>query len=183
MTDADLAPRGCSVASIGRVAAARSGQYAQSFVLVRPSRAQQPHPRCQRGWDIDHRLTGGKELLGEQVAEPACGLDHPDPRTVVQLARPAQQLRDLSRGGPHQPFAQHSLVAVDRDRGVVPLCGSIPIMTIVILRSSSRWDRPQWALLIPDVELLPSSEPHRGGTPAAPHLAIGSQTREPAGSS
>jgi hypothetical protein len=58
------------------------------------------------------------EAAGEQVAEPACGLDRPDPLTVVELARPAQQLRDLSRGGPHQPLAKHFLVAVDRDRDV-----------------------------------------------------------------
>jgi hypothetical protein len=53
----------------------------------------------------------------------------------------------------------------------LPLCGSIPTMTIVILQLHTE----EWtAVGTPDsrYELLSSFEPHRGGPPAIPHLAI-----------
>ena len=84
---------------------------------------------------VDHRFTRREELVGERVAEPASRLHRPDPLTGVEPVRPAQQLRDLPRRGPHEPLAEHVLDAVDGDRGVGALVRSMPIMTIVILRS------------------------------------------------
>ena len=51
-----------------------------SFLFDRPD-AKHPHPRRQRGRHIDDVLAGGDELLGQQVAEPARGLDRPRPRS------------------------------------------------------------------------------------------------------
>jgi hypothetical protein len=104
-------------------------------VLLRPSRAQQPHPRRQGRGDVHHLLAGGEELLREQVAEPAGGLDGPGPFPAIEALGPLQQLRHLGAGRVHQSFVEHPLTAVDRDRGVGPLVGSMPIITIAVLRS------------------------------------------------
>ena len=74
---------------IGAQRGDRDRQGVVGVVLVRPSRAQHPHPRRQRGRHIDDALAGGDELLGQQIAEPAGGLDRPRPRRRTAPPTPA----------------------------------------------------------------------------------------------
>jgi len=90
-------------------------------VLVRPSRAQHPHPCRQRRRHVQDPLAGVEELLGQQVAEPAGGLDRPG--AVLEARRPLQQLIDLASRRPHLHLAELRLVLVDRHRRVRPLVG------------------------------------------------------------
>jgi hypothetical protein len=71
-------------------------------VLVRLPRAQHPHPRSEHRRDVDHVFTRGDELLCEQIAEPASGLDRPRP-TLREPVSPRQQLACLPAFRMHQP--------------------------------------------------------------------------------
>ena len=90
-------------------------------VLLRAASAQQPHPRRQRRGNVDNVFTHGEKLLSQQVAEPAGGLDRPDPIAAIEALGPLQQLRHLLAGGPHQPLIKDPLRGVDRHRSVGPL--------------------------------------------------------------
>ena len=85
------------------------------------ARAQEPHPGGQGGGHVEHRLAGGQQLLGQQVAEAASGLDRPGP--LPKWRGPVAQLIDLAAGGPHPHLRQLGLVSVDRHRGVRALVG------------------------------------------------------------
>ena len=76
---------------------------------------------AKRRGDVDDLLAGGEELLGQQVAEPAGGLDRPDPIAAIEALGPLQQLGHLLAGRTHEPLVEHPLRGVDRDRGVGPL--------------------------------------------------------------
>ena len=109
------------------------------------------------------RFTGGEELLRQQIAEPTRGLDRPRP-LPVELVSPRDELTDLAGTRVHELFTEHHFAFVDRDRGVVRLCGSIPIITIEILQFRHRL---RTAVGTPDSRcrtVLTSFEPHRGGT-------------------
>jgi hypothetical protein len=84
--------------------------------LGRLTGPQHPHPRGQRGGHIDHRLAGGHQLLGEQVAQPAGALHRPrpSPRTIG----PRQQLGQLSAARPHGDLPEFTLPPVQHGRGV-----------------------------------------------------------------
>jgi hypothetical protein len=81
-------------------------------VLVRASRAQQPRPRRQRRWHIDHQLTVSEQLLSEQIAEPGRRLDRP--RALLEARCPPQQLIKLARSRAHHYFGELGLVPIDR---------------------------------------------------------------------
>lgn len=49
-------------------------------VLVVSTRVEEPHSRRQCRRDIEHRLTRGHQLLGQQRAEPTGCFDRPPPR-------------------------------------------------------------------------------------------------------
>lgn len=68
------------------------------------------------GWDVDHDLAGGDELLGEEIAEPAGGLDCPHP--IRERCRPRTQLVGLFRTRSDTQFVEHTLGVVDHDGGV-----------------------------------------------------------------
>ena len=64
-------------------------------VLVRVPGGQQPHPRAELGLHIQHPLTCGQQLLGQQVAQAAGALDRPGPLRPGRS--PRQQLLRLGR--------------------------------------------------------------------------------------
>ena len=133
-------------------------------VLVGSARAQQPDPRRECRRNVDDVFTRGEELLRQQIAEPTRGLDRPDPRRAIECVCPCDQLERLARTCVHQQLRQHRFVVVDCDRRVRPL---VRIDTDHHHRDPpfrSTAEGPRWALLIRDVELLTSFEPHRGRT-------------------
>ena len=82
--------------------------------LVDPAPLEQPHPRRQLGWHIDHMLTGADELLGEHRPHPRRPFDRP--RARLEPCRPLQQpaslmpisvdtdrVNDRSRNGRRRP--------------------------------------------------------------------------------
>ena len=134
-----------------------------SFLSDRPA-AQQPHPRRQHRRDVHDVFTRGEELLRQQIAEPTRGLDRPCPCRVIELVGPCDQLAAPARRRAHQPFTEHHA----RGRRQRPPCASACAdrYRSSPSRSSDSQDErgPRWALLIRDVELLTSFEPHRGRT-------------------
>jgi hypothetical protein len=77
---------------------------------------QQPHPGGQLGLHIQHALTGGDQLLGQQAAQPP-GAFH-RPRPLRPGPRPGDQLPRLVRAGPDPQRAQRLLSPAHRHRGV-----------------------------------------------------------------
>jgi hypothetical protein len=63
-----------------------------------------------------HPLTGGHELPGEQIAEPASTFDRPRP--VTEPCRPPDQPLELAGGRPHPQLAEELLAVVQRHRSV-----------------------------------------------------------------
>ncbi len=63
-------------------------------VLVRVAGGQQPHPRAELRLDIQHPLSCGQELLGQQVTQAAGALDRPGPLRPGRS--PGQQLLRLA---------------------------------------------------------------------------------------
>src|SRR5258708_1842011 len=53
--------------------------HSAGVVLVRRAGRQQPHPGGQLGLHVEHELTRGHQLLGQEVADPAGALDPPGP--------------------------------------------------------------------------------------------------------
>lgn len=90
-------------------------------VLLRPTAAQQPDPRRQRGGHVDHGLPGGQELLGEQITQPAGRLHRPRP--LLELGRPPKKLLRLTASRSDPEPGQFRLGLVDGHRGVRPLVG------------------------------------------------------------
>ena len=85
-------------------------------VLVhRPSR-QQPDPGAELRLHIQHLLTNGQQLLGQQVPQPGGALDSPGPLRPGR--RPRQQPLRLRRRGAHPHLTQRLLRRPDRHRGV-----------------------------------------------------------------
>jgi hypothetical protein len=73
----------------------------------------------QRGRHIEHDLARIDELLSEQVAKPAGGLDRPS--TSPEFLGPRQQLSHLLAGCPHPDSAEFAFVVAYRYRGVAGL--------------------------------------------------------------
>ena len=115
-----------SAARTSRNAGARSAAIATdnaslgSVLSERPV-AEHPHPRHQRRGHVEHGLAGIDELLGQEIAEPAGGLDRP--RAFPERLRPRQQLRRLLARRTHPRAVEFALAVVDRDRGVTRLVG------------------------------------------------------------
>jgi hypothetical protein len=98
-----------------------------TIVLVDVSRRKQPHPGGQLGRHIQHPLTRGGQLLGQQMAHPARAFDRPG--ALQPGLRPPQQPLRLStqartRNWPSGTSAGSIATAVCE-----ALCGSIPIIT------------------------------------------------------
>ena len=81
--------------------------------------AQHPHPRRQRRRHVQHRLPGGDELLGEQIAHPTGRLHRPRPRP--DTVSPLQQLAHLTSPGAHLDPSQLVLASIQHRRRVRPL--------------------------------------------------------------
>ena len=77
---------------------------------------QQPHPGGQLRRHIQHPLTGGDQLLGQQIPQPGRALDRPGP--LRPPLRPRQQLAGLGRAGAHLQLALPLFARADRHRGV-----------------------------------------------------------------
>ena len=73
-------------------------------------------------------FTGGDELLGQQVAETAGGLDRPRP--LRERLRPPQQPLELIAGRLGLHATERFVCASTADRGVRRLVGSTPINTM-----------------------------------------------------
>ena len=87
--------------------------------LVGPAGIEEPHPRRQRGRHVEHSLTGSKELLGQQRAEPAGGLDRP--RSRCERLSEAQQPVGLAAAGVDAQFTDDLFGVIDDCCGVGPL--------------------------------------------------------------
>ncbi len=124
----------------------RNRQGVIRVVLVRAARRQQPRPRRERGRHINNRFTGRDELLGEQIAEPARGLDRPCPRRKRRSPRHelgetcAPPARTFFRSSSSSPPLIATAVWV-------ALCGSIPMITVMI---------PPWSQLVGTAEGTPT---------------------------
>ena len=94
----------------------RDGECVVRVVLVRSAGAKDTDPRSQGRGHVQDGLAGGNELLGEEVAEPACGLDGPP--SIDKRLGPPQQLRDLLARRSDFGACELGLAAVDRDRSV-----------------------------------------------------------------
>jgi hypothetical protein len=91
----------------------RDGKRVVRVVLVRPPGAQDTDPRGQGRGYVQDGLAGGDELLGQQVAESAGGLDGPSTR--VERLSPCDELVGLSAAGAHLLAGQLLLAAADRN--------------------------------------------------------------------
>ena len=96
--------------------------------LVDPATLEQPHPRRQLRWHIDHLLAGADELLGEHRTHPRRSLDSPGAR--LEPCRPLQQPASLMPIGVDtdrvDDVSERSTTTTVWD----PLCGSIPMMNM-----------------------------------------------------
>ena len=129
------------------------GRRVVGVVLRAATRAQHPHPGRQRGRDVHDVLTGGDELLRQQVTEPRGGLDRP--AALVEAVGPTQQPFALLGVRPHLQSVQHRLVGVDRHRGVRRLVGVYPDQSHgSLLRNLSVRVEPRRALLMGTRALL-----------------------------
>jgi hypothetical protein len=94
----------------------RDGAGIVRIVLLRLARTQQSCAGRQHRRNVDHDLAGGDELLGEEIAEPAGGLDRPHP--IREQCRPAAELVGLFRTRSDTQFVEHTLGVGDHDGGV-----------------------------------------------------------------
>jgi hypothetical protein len=145
----------------------RHRQGVVGIVLVRPSRAQHPHPSRQRRRHVQDLLAGADELLGQQVAEPTGRLDRPTP--LLEPRRPRQQLVELAAARSHPQLRELRFVAADRLLCVTP-CEDRPRSSRSLRPPRSRWMEPRWALLLRIVVRRTSFEPHPGEIPASQQL-------------
>jgi len=133
------------------------------IVLLGATRTQHPHPRRQHRGDIDHRLTGSDELLGDQIAQPAGRLHRPRPLSEALRPRTEPLHLDLRRSD--LDLVEDLFVVVDGDRGVGRLVGIDADHHAHRCAFRSRVE-PRWALLIPGRVLAPLSSHTTAGTPA-----------------
>ena len=85
-------------------------------VLVHIASGQQPDPRAELGRYIQHPLTSGQQLLGQQMPQAAGALDRPGP---LRPGRgPFQQPLRLRRAGAYPQLTQRLLRRADHHRRV-----------------------------------------------------------------
>jgi len=77
---------------------------------------------------VEDPLTGGRQLLGEQVAQPAGSFYGEGP--LREAAGPVEQPLELGGTSTDPQLAEGGLGLIDRRRRVGSLCGSIPIITV-----------------------------------------------------
>jgi hypothetical protein len=94
----------------------RDRQGVVGVVLVRPAGREQACPRRAGSRHVDDDLSGSYELLGEQIAEPARGLDRP--RSSLEGFGPRHELVDLAATGSQVLAGEFFFGAVDRDGAV-----------------------------------------------------------------
>jgi hypothetical protein len=85
-------------------------------IFVDVSRRKQPHPGGQLGRHIQHPLTRGEQLLGQQMPQPARAFDRPG--ALRPGLRPPQQPLRLGGAGPYLQLAPRHFRRVDRHRGM-----------------------------------------------------------------
>ena len=84
--------------------------------LVAAFGVEQPHPRRQLRWHIEHRLAGRDELLRQQRAGAGRAFDRPTPRLEPRRERAAADRVACDRA--HPDLADELLVRVEHRRGV-----------------------------------------------------------------
>jgi hypothetical protein len=99
----------------------RHRQRVVGILLVGAARTQDPHPRRQRRWHVEDGLARGHELLGQEIAQPARGLDRPRP--LLERHRPLEQLVELMAARSPPDLRKLRFVTADGDRCVRPLVG------------------------------------------------------------
>jgi hypothetical protein len=70
------------------------------------------------GWHIDHYLTGGDELLRQEMPEPGGGFDRPHPAVTIHRLCPVDELCCLVLVCSDRDLTNHDLRTVDSDRCV-----------------------------------------------------------------
>ena len=132
-----------------------------SFLSDRPG-AEHPDPRRQRRRHVEDGLTRGDELLGQQVAETAGGLDRP--RSRRRAARPTRSscgtclrvARTLARASSASLRSIATAVCV-------ALCGSTPMITAMSTSvDSTGWEPRGHSCFRSSVHVPLSSHPRRG---------------------
>jgi hypothetical protein len=138
----------------------RDGERIVRVVLVRPPDAQDTDPRGQGRGHVQDGLVGGEELLGEQVAEPARGLDRPG--SLAQRFSPPQQLRDLRARRSDPGRATSASLRSIATAVCVALCGSTPMITDMSTSQDS-WMGPRGHSCFRSLVHVPlASHPRRG---------------------
>ena len=94
----------------------RRGQGIVRVVLIGIASLQQPHPGRQLRLHVQDPLTGGDELLGQQVAQPGSAFDRPGP--LWPRRRPLRELPGLRSRGADPDLAQRLFCRADHHRCV-----------------------------------------------------------------
>src|SRR6185503_7108391 len=84
----------------------------------------------------EHALPGGQQVVFEAARHLPAVLDRPD-AFVAEPARPRRQFEMVRAGGAGGAFAEFASELVGGDGGVLRLCVSIPMTTMVCV--SCRW--------------------------------------------
>ena len=144
------------------------------IVLVNVSRREQPHPGGQLRLHVQHPLTRGQQLLGQQMAHTLSAPGRPGP--LRPGVRPRQQLLRLASAGTYSQLTQRLFGHINRHgrmRGLVRInsdhhChhGCPPVSPL------TSWARPWRARLIPGIPAgaRASFEPRHGEAPASWHV-------------
>jgi hypothetical protein len=77
---------------------------------------EQPNPGGEFGLHVEHALSGGDQLLRQQVPQPARPFDRPRP--LPPATGPVQQRLGLFGRGAHPQLSQLLLASIDHERGV-----------------------------------------------------------------
>ena len=98
------------------------------IVLLRLARPQQSSACRQHRWDVHDGLARSDELLSEEIAEPACGLDRPHP--IGERCRPRPQSIGLAQARTRNSSSTHSVLSI-ATAVCDALCGSMPMMMVI----------------------------------------------------
>lgn len=138
----------------------RGGQRVVGVILLRLARAEHPYSGRQRGRDVDDVLAGRDQLLCQQVAQAAGGLDGPTP--LREHLGPLEELLALHACGPHLELAQGNFVVVDGDGRVGALVGIHADQHLHVVASPRPSDGVATAGTTDGDSALASFEPRRG---------------------
>ena len=141
------------------------------IVLVDVPGGQQPYPGGQLGRHVQHPLTGGQQLLGQQMPQPARAFHRPG-RSGHARAHPSSRsawtAEARTRSWPSGSSAALTATAVWEAS-----CGSTPIITTAMTGISFRHPGMKTVTGTPnsrDNTRAPSFEPRHGEAPARRHV-------------